>query len=87
MKLHISQKNLAKMIGLQPKQLSFIENNIIEPTISQLELVSDVLNIPITYFLTDITSKMQKSAKLQSIERRLRKLAVTISKEATNNMR
>ncbi|MBF0472526.1 MAG: helix-turn-helix transcriptional regulator [Nitrospirae bacterium] len=84
-KLHISQKDLAYKIGVLPKQLSFIENNNEEPSITQLKKISEVLNIPVTYFFIEEKSENSNYPELHSIEKRLKKLAITLSCEAVNS--
>jgi transcriptional regulator with XRE-family HTH domain len=82
-KLHISQKDLAQRIGMLPKQLSLVENNIVEPTITELKNISGVLNIPVTYFFIEEINN--NNPALQSIDKKLRKLAITMSCEASNS--
>ncbi|MBC8233970.1 helix-turn-helix transcriptional regulator [bacterium] len=47
----LKQKELAEKIGISPNYLSLIENDKREPSISLIEKIAEVLNIPASYIM------------------------------------
>jgi transcriptional regulator with XRE-family HTH domain len=78
--LNISQKDLAERVGLHLQKLRLIEDNEEDINISLLESISNELNIPISYFFLGNNENSKVTPKLDSIEKKLVKLALLMSK-------
>lgn len=51
----LSQKRLAKEVGITPTYLSLIENEVKKPSLSLIEKLSQVLGIPLTLLFGELT--------------------------------
>ena len=51
----ISQKELAKQVGITPNYLSMIENASKRPSLSLIEKLSKVLEVPLALLFSELT--------------------------------
>ncbi|MBL8014897.1 MAG: helix-turn-helix transcriptional regulator [Candidatus Doudnabacteria bacterium] len=52
---NLSQKHLAAKVGITPTYLSLIENEVKKPSLTLIEKLSQVLDIPLTLLFGELT--------------------------------
>jgi transcriptional regulator with XRE-family HTH domain len=52
-RLNMSQAELAELVGLKQRAISHWENGINKPDISQIEQLSEIFKVPITYWFSE----------------------------------
>ena len=58
---NISQKDLAKKLGITPNYLSMIENAAKKPSLTLIEKLAQVLEVPLATFFGELTLSVKKS--------------------------
>jgi len=76
----LKQKDLADKLGISPNYLSAVENDKREPSLSFIKMVSEELDVPLSFLFLDNIEEAYMSEEQRIIYEKLKSLLVEFQK-------